>query len=83
MKKIISLSVCLIFLMSCCNCKVKQTVFVISKTESISDSSNTFCKYHIKDHELDITDSIGKFKIGDTVVFQKRIRNNIDTNIIK
>jgi hypothetical protein len=65
-----------IFLMACCDNKIQQTYFVISKTESISDSLHIFCKYDIEDNQFYIVDTIGKFKIGDTIIFQKRNINN-------
>lgn len=91
--KILLFIFCCVILMAC-EPKLEQTHFIITKIESISESdlltdsakikSRNFSHYGVRgdDHALTITDSVGKFQIGDTIVFGKRIINIIDTTNI-
>lgn len=92
MKKLLFIFCC-VSLMAC-EPKLEQTNFTITKIESISESdlltdsakmkSRNFCHYGVNgnDHVLTIIDSVGKFQIGDTIVFGKRIINVVDTTNI-
>ena len=87
-KYLLLLFVLSIFILGC-EPKLEQTTFTITKveacTETINDSINAraknFCIYHISgdNHALSIADTLGKFQIGDTMVFTKRVTMVIDT----